>query len=398
MSKGRHRRSFSKKNKPSTPPFNKGPIFTASVRDLTSDGQGVVSDPEGLTVFVPGVWLGEEGKFRVTKKQKTIGFGELIELEKPSPHRVTPLCSHHGFSEKLCGGCSWQFMDYNSQLHAKQLRIEKAITRFSSCIVSDIKPAPNTEGYRNRAQLKTDGEKIGYVAKSSNSIVPITHCPILTSHNQKTLSSLIEELPNKIWKPKRHDQWTTLNINESVSADDIQINSRLPFQQSNSKQNQYMRHWLNDKLSLLDKNDRVLELFCGSGNFTEVITENGFADITAIDGAGDAIETLQKKNKNITTASMNLFQKDIFSDLYKKHGHFNILILDPPRDGLKNHTDLISKKHYFNHIFYISCDLATFCRDARYFLDNDYALSTLQPLDQSPHTPHVELLSHFSRK
>ncbi|MGI1680015.1 MAG: class I SAM-dependent RNA methyltransferase [Cellvibrionaceae bacterium] len=397
-SKGRQRRPFSKKKKTSTPHFVKGPVFSATVRDLTSDGQGIVSDPEGLTVFVPGVWINETGQFRVVGKQKKIGIGELVELEKPSPHRVKAICSHHGFSDKHCGGCAWQFMAYSSQLEAKQFKVERSIARLSSCKVSPIKAAPDTDGYRNRAQLKSDGKNIGYIAKSSNSLAPITDCPILSSHNRNTLSELIAKLPNNDWKPKRHEQWTTLNINENVFTENISINKRLPFQQSNNKQNKFMREWLGKELSKLDKKSKILELFCGSGNFTDIIIENGFTNISAIDSAGDAIEELQNKHENINAVSMNLFLDNVFLDIYKKYGKFDTLILDPPREGLKNHENLISKKRYFKDIFYISCDLATFCRDTKYFLENGYTLSTLQPLDQSPHTPHIELLSHFFRK
>ncbi len=396
-SKGRRTRPFSKKKKPSVPHFKKGPIFSATVRDLSSDGQGIISDPEGLTVFVPGVWINETGQFRVIQKQKKIGIGELIKLEESSPHRVNPFCMHHGFSNNQCGSCAWQFIDYESQLNAKQERIEKTIARFSDCKVSPIKAAPEIAGYRNRAQLKTDGVVIGYVAKSSNNIAPISECPILTTHNKETLSQLIDKLPNNEWKPKKYEQWTTININENVSSENMLINTRLPFQQSNNDQNQYMREWLNKKLSSLNKKSRVLELFCGSGNFTGIITQNDFTDVIAIDGESDVIEELQKKYPTITALSLNLFQADIFPVIYKKQGYFDTLVLDPPRDGLKNHNQLLSKKKYFKDVFYISCDLATFSRDSQYFIDNGYTLKSLQPLDQSPHTPHIELLGHFSK-
>ena len=194
-----------------------GEIFSGSVRGLTSAGLGVVQHPSGRVVFIEGVWLGEAGSFRVTEKRGRIGFASIETLEQTSDARVTPKCTYHGIGSKSCGGCAWQFVSYPAQLEAKQKRIDEAMHRVDPRIASkSILASAKEFGYRNRAQLKTDGTRLGYVATKSHNLVDVDVCPILTDHNQALLTELRSELPNTAWKPARKHNWTTLNIDKTI--------------------------------------------------------------------------------------------------------------------------------------------------------------------------------------
>ena len=156
-----------------------------------------------------------------------------------------------------------------------------------------------------------------------------------------------------------------------------------------------MRQWLAEQIRSFDKSSRVLELFCGSGNFTEVLAEH-FTTIVAVDSTEAAIVALQAKGLASVTAQVeNLYQPLVFERLHQQ-GPFDILLLDPPRDGLKNTQNLCRNKRPFKAIFYISCDLATFCRDCEWFSERGYRLDLVQPVDQAPQTPHIELLARLS--
>lgn len=381
----------------------KGETFVATVRDVASDGRGILSHPNGLTVFVPGVWLDEEIRVRFTGLQNRIGLGECLELIQPSPHRVTPICPHQGFSNSDCGGCPWQFIDYTEQLKAKQARLEAAFERLNINNIKSILPCLKSAAYRNRAQFKTDGNVIGYMSANSNNIAPIQQCPILDSKNQQTLNDLLSHLPNKQWqvrtRPRRgKPQWTTLNIDNTIEADTVVVNKRLSFQQSNTEQNSKMQAWLRNHLNNNPTGD-VLELFCGSGNFTEVIAESATRNIFAVEGDQQAIEQLNKKQlPNVEAACFNLFEENVFADIYRKTRPFSTLVLDPPRDGLKNKNQLLSKNSRFENIYYISCNLATLIRDMQFFIDNNYSVEDVQGIDLSPHTPHLEIMVFMKDK
>ena len=234
-------------------------IFNATVRDLSSEGNGVVEHPSGKTFFVPGVWRGEQGEFRITGFKGRYGFAELVMLTQASTARTEAPCIHHGFSAGQCGGCPWQFVSYQAQLEAKQKRVEDSLSRLEKAPSEKIKKiweSPKTSGYRNRAQLKTDGEKIGYVSLSTNRIAAIDDCLILNEKNRNTLQQLLKTLPRKDFRPtnrKRRDkrQWQTLDIDDQTSADTVEPGKRKPFRQGNSEQNERMRVWLRERLSAL---------------------------------------------------------------------------------------------------------------------------------------------------
>ena len=376
-----------------------GEIFNAEVRDLTSEGSGVVSHPSGRTFFVDGVWPGESGGFRVTSLRGRIGFAEVAHLDTVSPNRQRAPCPYHGHSVSHCGGCPWQFMAYQEQLKAKQYRIEKELARAD--IFDGIKtiwPSEQEFGYRNRTQLKTDGTKVGYVSGRTNKLVPIEDCLVLSDKNRQTLKEIIARLPVGDWQPKRRNEWTTLDMDESVNVDSLSVNKRLPFQQANSRQNLKMKQWLKEKLALLSPDSNVIELFCGSGNFTEVIAQRGFREILAVEGVSEAIEVLNRKQlPNVTTLTCNLYDELGLQRVFQHGKNAEILVLDPPRDGMKIKQPLFKKNNRLKDILYISCNLSTFARDVKDLMELGYNVIEIQPLDQAPHTPHIEVLCHLAK-
>ena len=381
-------------------------VFEAKVRDLASDGRGIVSTPDGETCFVAGVWQEEVGQFQLKSKQGKVREAKLLSLIESSASRREPPCPHHGHTIQHCGGCAWQFVNYDSQLNEKHLRVSKAIQRLSP--KTEVLPtiaSPQELTYRNRAQFKTDGENIGFEASNSNKLININQCPILTEKNQETLGELRGQLPHEEWKPqtshhntKRKKQWTTLDIDESVNASTVSVNQRLPFSQGNSQQNEVMKRWLWDKLLSEEKSQAILELFCGAGNFTDVIANHRFKEIIAVEIDNRSIDTLKSKNLNqVKTFCSNIFLDDEHQRLMKHVKHVSTLVLDPPRDGFKSISDFCQPLKKLNTIFYISCNLATFLRDAKSLIEMGFTLQSLQPIDLFPQTPHIEIMAVFKK-
>lgn len=372
-----------------------GEVFTGRVRDVSSAGAGIVEHPGGRVFFVSGVWVGEEARFRITGFRNRFGYARLEELLTPAQERVTPRCAHHGSGSSDCGGCPWQFVDYGAQLAAKENRLKAALSPLG---LADkplpIWPSPRPYGYRNRAQLKTDGERIGYVAAGSRRIAPVEDCPILTDRNRTHLRELLEQLPNSRWRPRKRGRWTTLDMDE----EGVSIDRRRPFRQGNSDQNLRMRDWLKARLAPLDRRLPVLELFAGSGNFTEVIADTGFEHIVAVEGVGEAIDRLRARGlPGVETWRQDLFADGAWRRLGRNLEEVGILVADPPRRGIENARGLATAARKCRNLVYVSCDPATFARDLGVFLEAGYSALEIQPLDQFPHTPHVEMLAHLQR-
>jgi len=359
----------------------------------------VVSNAQGKTFFVAGVWPGEKGVFQELSSSNKVNIAKLNELVSPSPYRVNAPCRYHGYSARYCGACPWQFIDYKAQLAFKQEKIEKALLKvFADANIKTIAPSEKTLSYRNRTQLKTDGVRLGYVAANSNAIVDVEDCLILSDHNRSTLLKLREKLPNSLWRNKKNKAWTTLDIDEDISVGGVSVNKRLPFKQANAQQNAFMKTWLGERLSQNSSSSHILELFCGSGNLTEVIAESTFDKIVAAEYDEEAIARLSDKNlPSVDARCVNLYEEPALKLLLTKVKKTNILVLDPPRDGLK-HAKIITKKLGRLHkIYYVSCNLATFTRDVMIFSDAGFQLRELQAVDQFPHTPHIELLAELYR-
>ena len=128
------------------------------------------------------------------------------------------------------------FISYEAQLSAKADKLKASLESLNSTqIVPIVHPSPRQWGYRNRAQLKTNGKSLGYLAASSHDIVDVSICPILTEPNQAELTQLREELPNNKWRPKSRQKWVTLDIDDQRSS--TLVNQRQPFRQANDDQN-----------------------------------------------------------------------------------------------------------------------------------------------------------------
>jgi 23S rRNA (uracil1939-C5)-methyltransferase len=350
--------------------------------------------PDGRVFFAPGVWPGERGCFEVTALKGRMGFAKLLELTQASDERVDAPCPHHGVAATACGGCPWQFVRYTAQLAAKQQRVEKALTGLcDSAIVAPILGSKEALGYRNRAQLKSDGKRLGFVAGGSKQIAEIEDCLVLNSHNRQTLRALRAQLPNPDWRPGRGKQWVTLDLDDLIDASEVQLDERRPFRQGNSAQNQHMRAWLAGQLASLKTPSPAIELFAGSGNFTEILASHA-GEITAVDSFSPAVDQLAQRGlPGVTSRCHDLSREEAAESLTAQLKRARLLLLDPPRDGLKNLGDYLSRAKALETIIYISCNPATLARDLKTAADSGFKLRQVQALDLFPQTPHVEVLT-----
>ncbi|HMU66425.1 MAG TPA: TRAM domain-containing protein [Cellvibrionaceae bacterium] len=367
--------------------------FTGTVRGLTSEGSGVVDHPSGRAVFVPGAWPGEQVEAKITQLKSQFALGELLSIIIPHPKRRPAPCPYHGQSAQHCGGCPWQFMAYDEQLAAKQQRVEQAAARLNPALqVLPIQASPTELAYRNRAQLKSQGQQLGFVAAASHSLVAVEQCLLLTPECAAQMQAVRAQLAPEPVKAKT--PWLTWDINER----EYRANSRLPFAQGNSAQNTYMRQWLREQLQGCERDQPLLELFAGSGNFTQVIAAAGFTSIHAVEVVAEAVAALNKQSlPGVTAQATDLFKDGVLNTLIKQVKPATV-VLDPPRDGLKTIAQLQAKKTPIKTLLYISCDLATFARDAQMLIKEGFNLTLLQPVDMFPQTPHVELLARFARR
>lgn len=377
-------------------------IFTGTVSHLSQKGLGVVKNNlDGLSYFVYGAWPGDSGEFEIVDKplnNKKFAYAKLIRLTQPSSQRQIPPCPHTNPAENACTGCPWMIADYTSQLTHKRNRFVYALQRVgfdaAALNIGAVHPAPQQYGYRNRCQLKTDGVTLGFVSETSHRIAPINDCLVLNDACRDLLKAVQQQLPNTAWRSSDPLQWHTIDLDDAMQADEIHIDRKRPFQQGNTRQNEWMQAWLRRKCTDLDKPGKVVELFCGSGNFTPIIAASDCASVLAFEADTDAVQLLKDKNLAKTTVqNADLFDAFTWKKLRPLICDANTLVLDPPRAGLKKHQGFFDSFQALNTIIYISCNPETFARDTWFFNQHGFSFEEIQLIDLFPHTPHVEILS-----
>ena len=122
-----------------------------TITDIGSEGNAIAR-VDDMVLFVPGMIPGDVVDVRVTKKKRRYMEGVAIAVTTPSPQRITPPCSHFG----VCGGCRWQHLPYDKQLHYKAQQVRDNLTRIGHTPIPAIDPIVGSEkiyGYRNKLEF-----------------------------------------------------------------------------------------------------------------------------------------------------------------------------------------------------------------------------------------------------
>lgn len=159
--------------------LKKNECYEAEITGYTSEGLGVARIEE-MAVFVPKAVEGERCRVRILKVGRSVAYGKIEKILRPSPHRVEPKCPYAG----LCGGCAFQHMDYGEECRLKARRVEDALTRIGGLRLGSVPllPAETTEGYRNKAQYPVAAREgrpeAGFFRQRSHQLIPVERCLI----------------------------------------------------------------------------------------------------------------------------------------------------------------------------------------------------------------------------
>ena len=160
--------------------LKKNDIIELTVTDMTFEGLGVAryssSDLTDFVIFIHGAVVGDIVDCRIVKVLKNHAFAIIENIISPSEDRVHPACP--SFSK--CGGCTYQNINYETELRYKRNCIVNAFEKNCpdyGCIIEDVEPSPSVAGYRNKVQypISADGE-FGFFAKRSHRIVKVNSC------------------------------------------------------------------------------------------------------------------------------------------------------------------------------------------------------------------------------
>jgi 23S rRNA (uracil1939-C5)-methyltransferase len=380
---------------PSGPrPLRQSDAATAQVESLNHDSLGVAR-VSGKAVFIEGALPGETVRFVVHKRRKSYDLGKTLEILNPAPERVTPRCRYVG----VCGGCSLQHLRDEAQLPNKQRLVRDNLERIGKVSPESwLAPLAGPYwGYRRKARLgvcvveKQGGVIVGFRERSSAFVTPLASCEVLDPR----ASALLPALRTLIAGLSRPDRIPQIEV--AAGDDDVALAFR--HLDPLAGLNHLM---IRQALELLDPqpDERVLDLFCGLGNFTLPLARRA-GWVTGIESDPALVE------KGRHNARRNALDNVEFrlADLYKPDApdpwgaeRFDKWLLDPPRTGAAEVVRRLPAEGGPRRILYVSCNPATLARDAEVLVHaKGYRLVAVGAMDMFPQTSHIESMALFAR-
>jgi 23S rRNA (uracil1939-C5)-methyltransferase len=412
-----------------------GDIVELFIEKLLYGGLGL-SHYGSIACFVNDVIPGETVLASIDAIKKHYLKTSLQHIVIPSPHRIEPHCRL--FSH--CGGCQLQHMDYRMQLECKSMIVKECFERIGAIRnppLLPICPSPATFHYRSRANFKIHANTsctIGYYQRSTHTIIPVPECPLLVPPLNQALEQIRSLLNTASFPIKNISelqllfikaagevlvsfyseailtacavitkdtrlQWITIHDSTCLSAGELMLDEEIlamsfkrgptTFYQVNINQNITMIQQVVNFLKPV-QNKRILDLYCGCGNFSLFLAREG-AQIIGIDSNKCAIDEAIQNARANNLPDCVYIQGNVESVTdYLKIGQCDAVLINPPRLGCSQKVLDIVTGLQPRTIIYISCNPSTLARDVKQLITSGYAADSIQPVDMFPQTFHIE--------
>ncbi|UCG72138.1 MAG: 23S rRNA (uracil(1939)-C(5))-methyltransferase RlmD [Chromatiales bacterium] len=427
-------------------------LLQGRVVDTTAEGRGVIRGA-GKTVFLDGAIAGELVRYRIRKRRRNYDEAELVAVLEASADRVEPRCAVFG----TCGGCALQHIEAGAQLRLKEAVLLDNLQRIGGVQPARVLPPISGPpwGYRRKARLgvkyvaKKGRVLVGFRERHAPYVTDTARCETLHPSVGERLSDLADLIgsltlrerlpqievgvgdagaalvcrvldaptPGDLDKLRAFARETALSVflqpggadtivplpgapvpdalRYRLPAADIDIEFRpTDFIQVNQAVNQQM---VARALELLAPaaDSRVLDLYCGLGNFTLALARRA-AHVTGVEGSDAMVEQANANAalnglKNVSYRVADLAGTDALDGLAGET--FDRVLLDPPRSGAAGVLDALAR-FAPARIVYVSCHPGTLARDVQRLTGEfGYRLDAAGIMDMFPQTAHVEAMA-----
>ncbi|ATU99150.1 23S rRNA (uracil(1939)-C(5))-methyltransferase RlmD [Aeromonas salmonicida] len=405
---------------------------------------------QGKAIFIEGALPGEQVKARILDDKKQYAHAALQQVMTPAANRIAPFCNHY----RECGGCNAQHLGEADQQAAKEAGLVSLFERLGQIKAPVLEPVLTGESraYRRVCRLAIKFDKngrctrVGFRRRQSNDLVEIEGCPVLA----EPLSALIvplRECLNRLksqrelghaeliqaeqgimmllrhtGRPNEADRALLVTFAQAKGIDLYlqAVDERIEplhqafqpsysldglslafapgdFIQVNGPINQSMvaqaLAWLG-----ASKDDKVLDLFCGIGNFTLPLARQA-REVVGVEGDLAMVARAEENARCNGIDNARFYKADLSGDIvgmsWAREG-FDLVLLDPARPGaleVMGHVVKLSPKR----VVYVSCNPVTLARDSQVLVKGGYRLVRLGMLDMFPHTGHLESMALFER-
>lgn len=405
------------------------------VETVGGEGDGVADGP----VFVPFTLPGERVRAQGSGERR-----ELVEVLEASAERVAPPCPHFG----VCGGCALQHWAHEPYLAWKVERLRATLAR--QHLEAEFAPAfAAGPGTRRRVALHArrgnrEAAKLGYKMRKTWDLVDIAVCPISDPRIQaaipalKRLAAPLFEHPKSA--PTLHVTVTDTGLDIDISGVEaksggLSADARVQLAERAAEAD-FARVTLGGEVAYMARQpsvrlgparvalpagaflqatagaeaamaafvaeaaagaNRIADLYCGVGTFSFRLAE--IAPVYACDSAPEAVQALTSALagapglKGVTAEARDLVRRPVLAEELKKT---DVAVFDPPRAGAAEQAAELARSTVAR-VIGVSCNPATFGRDAKILTDAGFRLERVLPVDQFLWSPHIELVGVFSR-
>lgn len=427
----------------------------ALITSLTHDGRGV-AHIDGKAVFIDAALPGEEVDFLYTEIRRDFAEGRVLNILTASENRVEAGCRHYD----ICGGCSFQHVDSAAQIQIKQDLLAEQFKRIGKVAIPVLwEPLTGPHwGYRRKARMgvkyvaKKDRVLVGFREKRQTFLAELDTCPVMhpvVGTKLIELGNMIKELSirEKIPQievaigdnrcilairtlepptPQDQDRMRSFakannlticiqpkgpdTIKPLDGETEVIPTYALPdygieflfrpamFTQVNYEINRQMVDRVLQTLQLT-KDDTVLDLFCGLGNFTLPIARYA-GRVVGIEGDQPLVNHAKENARHNSIENVEFYSADLTKDIGDQpwaKRKYNKIMLDPSRAGAADVLPYF-KQWQPTQVVYVSCNPSTLARDAGILVnDLGYRLVKAGVMDMFPQTAHVESIALFTR-
>lgn len=424
----------------------------ADVRDLTHDGRGI-ADVEGQRIFVAGALPAERVLIEPRRRRRRYQEADLVRVVTPAPDRVAAPCEYFG----VCGGCALQHMAYPAQVRFKQGVAADAFRSIAGFEPEQwLEPILGPQWrYRRRARLgvkHVDAKGrvlVGFRERAAALVTDMRHCSVLAAPMDSAIDALAEVIASTtiarripqvevalgdefgalvlraLDAPQPRDEALLRAFGDSLDLD-IHVQRGGPgtvtplgprkrtlsyalrefgivlefaptdFVQINAAVNERMVAAAIE-LAQPGPTDRVLDLYCGLGNFSLPLARRA-GSVCGVEGEAGLVARAARNAERNGIENAKFYAADLMQpDWGFLREKWDIVFLDPPRTGAEAAVAQMRSMQP-RRIVYVSCHPGTLARDSKVLVESGlYRLSLARILDMFPHTHHVEVMAVFDR-
>lgn len=387
------------------------------VEDVAVGGDGIARADDGRVVFVHGGVPGDVVTAQVTKEERRLLKADVVAVGSAGDDRTSPPCPHVADG---CGGCGWQHLTVDGQRRWKQRMVEESLRRIGHQEGEvALGPALPSTGFRTSVRCLVTPDGPAFRGARSHEPVPIDSCMLAHPGLDELLRTgdfgTAEEVTLRIGgatgerlvvvTPGVPEDVRLPGDVQVVGADNLAAGRRAWFHDEVAGR----RFRISARSFFQTRTDGADALVTavrdaggdawGSGRLVDLFSGVGLFAATL--GAGMSVELVESGRSSVADAAHNVADLDaivVRSSVDRwRPSPADIVVADPPRAGLGRVAVAKIATTGADRVVLVSCDAASFGRDAGLLAGSGYARRSTVLVDLFPHTPRVELVSRFDR-